>query len=119
VFSSLYEANLRSATAELEDHVTRDGCLHRTTNSTPLAVPHEDFRPTFPLSDTRDKLPDTAGYDTDTALRFAENSQCFHMSEPVDRVDSEPVDTDHTPTLKRVFEATSVQPLSCCHAIQT
>jgi len=44
-------------------------------------VPHEDFRPNSPLSKQRDPALNADSDNTDTALRFAENSQCFYMSE--------------------------------------
>jgi len=76
-------------------------------------VPHEDFRPASSLIDTRDPPTDAAVYNTDTALRFAKISQCFHMSEPVDTVELEPVDTDHTPTRLRSRVHPTTQLLSC------
>jgi len=173
-------------------------------------VPHEDFRPNSPLSKQRNPPPDADSDNTDTALRFAENSQCFHMSEQVHSggsegaetldtgsvhgnhtparttaidvsntwsittsppdakgaaplptsslkntiqppyhtidyatlvalqsaacpniqpsttedlskscgIDPGPTDVDHTPTKQQVFHAASIQPLSCCQAIQ-
>jgi len=40
-------------------------------------VPHEDFRPNSPLNKRRDPPPNADSDNTDTALHFAENSQCF------------------------------------------
>jgi len=65
----------------------------------------------------------TIDYATLDMLQFATcaNIQPCKVVDPLQSVviDPEPTDVDHTPTMKRVFETASIQPLSCCHAIQT
>jgi len=65
----------------------------------------------------------TIDYATLNALQFATCAN-IHSSKMVHKLqaggtDPGPTDVDHTPTMKWVFEAASIQPLSCCHAIQT
>jgi len=82
-------------------------------------VPHEELPPIYSFIYSRDPPTDAATYPTKATLPSTETSPRVHMIEPVDAKGSQLADTDHTPSLRSVYEAASVQPLSCCHAIQT
>jgi len=80
-------------------------------------VPHDDFRPNYPLSKQRDPPLHEDSDNTDTALRFVENSQCFYLSQQADsggsekaeKIDTGSVHCNQTPAhpLKWTFPKTS------------